>query len=108
MKTLSGKWKVSIVLCILAVFCVTSSSLAQESPFDKAVCAYLKKDFKTTVKYLKEYTAKKPDPYAYYLLGYAFYKMKKHPESVKYFEEAYVLDPTISPSSMKALMKKKC
>jgi TolA-binding protein len=50
----------------------------------------------------------KPDPYAYYLMGYALYKMKRHSESAKYFQEAYTIDPTISPKSVKELLKKKC
>ena len=91
-------WRKGIILSILALLLITSPLLAEENPYDKAVRAYMKKDFRTAVKYLKEYVAQKPDPQAYYLLGYALYKQKKHPESAKYFEEAYVLDPNISPN----------
>jgi tetratricopeptide (TPR) repeat protein len=63
--------------------------------------AYHKKDFKKAILYLQEYVGQKPDPYAYYLLGYANYKLKNHAESAKYFREAYVLDPNISPLLMK-------
>jgi TolA-binding protein len=91
-------WRKGVILSILALLLITSPLLAEENPYDKAVRAYMKKDFKTAVKYLKEYVAQKPDPQAYYLLGYALYKQKKHSESAKYFEEAYVLDPNISPN----------
>jgi len=87
-----------VILGILALLLITSPLLAEENPYDKAVRAYMKKDFRTAVKYLKEYVVQKPDPQAYYLLGYALYKQKKHAESAKYFEEAYVLDPNISPN----------
>lgn len=107
MKMIRSYWKVRFIIGILGVFLMAAFASAEESPYDNAMHAYLKKDFKTAVKYLKEYVEKKPDPYAYYLLGYALYKMKKHPESVKYFQEAYVLDPTISPVSVKELLKKK-
>src|SRR4030042_2230746 len=93
----NSTWKTGVILGIFALLLITSPLMAEENPYDKAVRAYMKKDFKTTVKYLKEYVAQKPDPQAYYLLGYALYKQKKHAESAKYFEEAYVLDPNISP-----------
>jgi TolA-binding protein len=90
-------WRKGVILSILVLLLITSPLMAEENPYDKAVHAYMKKDFRTAVKYLKEYVAQKPDPHAYYLLGYALYKQKKHSESAKYFEEAYVLDPNISP-----------
>lgn len=81
---------------ILALLLIPSLLLAQDNAYDKAVTAYMKKDFKTAVKLLREYVKKTPDPGAYYLLGYALYKQKNHAESAKYFQEAYILDPNIS------------
>jgi TolA-binding protein len=86
---------------ILALLLIPSLLLAQDNSYDKAVNAYMKKDFKTAGKILREYVRKNPDPRAYYLLGYALYKQKSHAESAKYFQEAYVLDPNISPAVMK-------
>ena len=63
----------------------------------KGANAYAKKDYRTAVKYLREYVEKKPDAHAYYLLGYAYYKLKNHPESMRAFKEAYTLDPAVSP-----------
>ncbi len=107
MKRIRDKRTGILVLGIIAVFLMVSFAVAQESPYDKGIHAYLKKDFRTSVKYLKEYIEKKPDPYAYYLLGYASYEIKKYPDSRKYFKEAYFLDPTISPASVKEFLKKK-
>jgi TolA-binding protein len=105
---LSGnRWKVTIVAVIVAVFLMTAFAPAQENIYDKAVRAYGKKDFKTAVKYLKEYVEKKPDAYAYYLLGYALYKIKDNSASERYFKEAYTLDPNVSASSAKEFLKKK-
>jgi TolA-binding protein len=98
MKMKKSTWKTGVILSILALLLITSPLMAEQSPYDKAVRAYMKKDFRTAVKYLKESVAQKPDAHAYYLLGYALYKQKKHAESAKYFEEAYVLDPNISPN----------
>jgi len=105
---LSGnRWKLKIVVGIMAVLLTAVFAAAQENIYDKALGAYGKKDFKTAVKYLKEYVEKKPDAYAYYLLGYALYKMKDNPASAKYFREAYTIDPNVSPSSGEKFLKKK-
>lgn len=108
MKKMMGKmWQAVFVLMILGSFLSAAFAAAEENPYNRAVEAYLQKDYKTAVTYLREYVEKKPDPYAYYLLGYALYKMKKHAESAKYFDEAYVLDPNISPLSVKKKLEKK-
>jgi TolA-binding protein len=90
-------WKTAAISGIFSLLLIPSLLSAQDNSYDKAITAYMKKDFKTASKILKEYVDKKPDPHAYYLLGYALYKQKKHAESAKYFEEAYVLDPNIRP-----------
>jgi TolA-binding protein len=98
------------VLAVLIFFGITvwaMSVIAQENPYDLAKNAYMKKDYKSAAEHLRKYVEKKPDPYAYYLLGYALYKIKKHPESVKYFHEAYILDPNISPSAAREFLRKK-
>jgi len=102
-----NRWKLKIAAGIMAVLLTAAFASAQENIYDKAVRAYGKKDFKTAVKYLKEYVEKKPDAYAYYLLGYALYKMKDDPASARYFREAYTLDPNVSPSSSNEFLKKK-
>ena len=84
-------------LIVIALLILPSFTLAEVNLHDKGIRAYTKRDYKTAVKYFKEYIKEKPDARTYYLLGYALYKMKKYPESFKYFKEAYILDPNISP-----------
>ncbi len=91
------KWFQSTVFCIAVLFFTASLLPAQELSYTKGTNAYAKKDYKTAVKYLREYVEKKPDAHAYYLLGYAYYKLNNHPESMRAFKEAYNLDPTVSP-----------
>ncbi len=102
MKKRTSRWNVKFIFSIIAVFILISFAAAQENTYEKAWKAYVKKDYKTAVAYLKEYVEKKPDPFAYYLLGYSYYKLKKPDESAKYFREAYTLDPNISPVPEKA------
>lgn len=99
-----------MVLAAVAYFTCVSAVYAQEEFYGKAVQAYLKKDFKAAVKYLKEYVAQKPDASAYYLLGYSTYMAQKktakgHPlkgdnEADEYFRQAYLIDPNFNPKSI--------
>ncbi len=89
------------VLGLIALFLMSSLVFADKGEFGKALSFYEKGDFNNAVKYLKEYVGKNPDPYAYYLLGYANYKMRNYSESIKYFKEAYTLDPNLSPIPVK-------
>jgi len=97
MKLLLKKWFQSTVFGIAAFFFTASLVPAQDFSYAKGLEAYEKKDYRTAVKYLGEYVKKKPDADAYYLLGYAYYKLNNHPESMRAFKEAYTLDPGVSP-----------
>ncbi|MBE0426243.1 MAG: tetratricopeptide repeat protein [Nitrospirae bacterium] len=89
-----------IISLIITVSFIGSVAFADVANYEEALLLYKKGDYKTAAGQLKEYLKEKPDPYAYYLLGYAYYKMKKYPDSVKYFKEAYTIDPDISPASI--------
>lgn len=102
-------WTAIALALIFIVFGMTAL-YAQEAGFEKGVQAYLKKDFKSAAAYLKEYVDLKPDPGAYYLLGYSTYLLSKRAvgekkrllgiEAADYFNEAYLLDPGFSPKSL--------
>lgn len=99
-----------MVIAAVAYFTFVSAVHAQEEFYGKAVQAYLKKDFKAAVKYLKEYVAQKPDAGAYYLLGYSTYMVQKktakgrplkgNNEADEYFRQAYLIDPNFNPKSV--------
>lgn len=89
-----------IALMFIILLFFVSSGLAQQSAYDKALDAYSKKEFNTAIEYLKEYIAEKPEAQAYYLLGYANYKLKKFKEAADYFSEAYLLDPEFDPNTI--------
>ncbi|MGD1076449.1 MAG: tetratricopeptide repeat protein [Thermodesulfovibrionales bacterium] len=97
--SLKGLCKI-ILIGAAVVISLTSLVYAQEVTYDKALRAYLKKDFKAAVKYLKEYVAQNPDADAYYLLGYANYKLKKRKDAMGYFREAYLIDPNFTPKAI--------
>lgn len=87
-----------IVFAGAMLTCVPAS--AQEEAYEKAIQAYLKKDFQGAARLLREYVEKRPDAVAYYLLGYANYKLKNRQEAAENFRAAYLIDPDFSPKSI--------
>jgi len=92
---------VRFLVGLISIIIIVSFAFAQESFYDMAIEAYVKKDFETAVKYLKEYVAVTPDAKAYYLLGYASYKINNFEESARFFKEAYLIDPEFDPGTIK-------
>jgi tetratricopeptide (TPR) repeat protein len=86
--------KISVFVLIILFF--SHPAFSQQSPYEKGMKAYTQKDYHKSVAYLKKSVATKPDPRAYYLLGYALYKTKNFEESMKYFKKAYAMNPNIS------------
>lgn len=86
-----------VVIFLVVSFFASSSVFAEVNEYKEALSLYQKGDFKAATEYLTKYVEKKPDPYAYYLLGYASYKMQNHSEAMKYFKEAYTIDPNFTP-----------
>lgn len=101
---------VFISVVLVTVIFLTSVLHAQEELYEKGFKAYLKKDYVTAVKYLKEYVAQIPDAEAYYLLGYASYELERKAkrgdsDSARYFREAYLIDPNVSVTALKRVKK---
>lgn len=82
---------------IITVLLGYSTAFGSTGTYEKAFTSYLQGNFRAVAGYLIDYVEQKPVPEAYYLLGYANYKLKKFPESIRNFRDAYLLDPTITP-----------
>ncbi|NOY63828.1 MAG: tetratricopeptide repeat protein [Nitrospirae bacterium] len=94
---------IALLLTLLLFSSITIVDLhAQTSgDYERALKLYKDKRFSDAAEILQRYIQEKPTPSAYYLLGYALYKMGKHSEAMKYFKEAYLLDPDFKPESIK-------
>jgi TolA-binding protein len=53
------------------------------------------------IQLMKEYVKDYPDPKALYFLGYAFYEQKDMKTAFKYFKDAYLINPEVSPMTWK-------
>lgn len=85
-----------VFFALVAALIVCSEAYPGSEDFKKGLRYYGKRDYRNAEKYLKSYVSSVPDPAAYYLLGYADYKLKKFDDASAYFTEAYLIDPDIS------------
>lgn len=96
---------------LLALFTLAGQVHAQAGPdndavvedrefpeFEKARELYNGGRYDEAVKMLKKYVEKRPVPEAYYMIAYSLYKLGRHDEANKYFKQAFLLEPTYSPT----------
>jgi len=93
-----------IVLIMIVLTCLTAVRLislplcmADDTSFQKAYSLYYQGKMKAAIEILEDYVKEHPDPRALYLLGYAYYKIKKMDMALKYFNEVYLISPDFTP-----------
>ncbi|MFN3739810.1 MAG: tetratricopeptide repeat protein [Thermodesulfovibrionales bacterium] len=105
MKTLSLKKRCEgmlfVVICFsLLLYASSVMSQSAEDIYNLAVKAYKSGDFKSASQYFEEYVKLRPEPQAYYLLGYSYYKLKLFDKAEGAFNEAYLIDPELVPPKL--------
>lgn len=91
--------KAVIVIMLAGLFAAAAGatiSSSDDKDFRTGLKSYNSKDYKAAVKHFKEYINKKPDPTAYYLIGYSLYKLGKFSDADDYFRDAFLIDPEFS------------
>lgn len=90
--------KIALVMVLLVLFAAVAGAAIpiDDKDFRTGLKSYNNKNYKSAVKYFREYINKKPDPTAYYLIGYSLYKLGKFSEADEYFRDAYLIDPEYS------------
>jgi hypothetical protein len=66
--------------------------------YERALELYNSGRFREALNILKEYVRKRPEPDAYYLIAYSYYKLGMHDEANKYFKYAFTIEPLYSPT----------
>lgn len=96
------KMKKSFMLIVFSVFLFSTASLisAEQDNYQKGLKYYQKHQYKASIKYFKAYSEKTHDPRAYYLIGYASYKLKDYATAKEYFGDVYLIDPAFKMSSI--------
>jgi len=85
-----------MVLLVLFAAVAGAAIPIDDKDFRTGLKSYNSKNYKAAVKYFREYINKKPDPTAYYLIGYSLYKLGRFSEADEYFRDAYLIDPEYS------------
>lgn len=89
--------KVALVIALLVLFAAAAgASVSDDKDFRAGLKSYNTRNFKAAVVHFKEYINRKPDPTAYYLIGYSLYELGRFSESDEYFRDAYLIDPEYS------------
>jgi hypothetical protein len=89
--------KTGLVIVLLLLFAtVSGAAVTDDKEFRTGLKYYNSKNYKAAVKQFREYVDSKPDPAAYYLLGYSLYKLGRFGEADEYFSQAYFIDPEFS------------
>jgi tetratricopeptide (TPR) repeat protein len=93
-----GMKKAALIMILFALFAAVAGAAIpnDDKDFRAGLKSYNSRNYEAAVKYFKEYINKKPDPTAYYLTGYALYKLGKFSEADEYFRDAYLIDPEYS------------
>lgn len=87
----------ALVVCF-AFFVITNSISAEiDAGYEKALKYYNSGKYQEAVDLLKNYIQTKPEPSAYYRIGYALYKLRNFSEADEYFKMTYLIDPMFSP-----------
>ena len=78
------KNRILILTLAFALFLTWGTLYAQtEKEYSEALKNYEKGNYSEAIDYLKSYVEKKPEPSAYYLLGYALYKAGRYSEAAE-------------------------
>ncbi|MBI5633078.1 MAG: tetratricopeptide repeat protein [Nitrospirae bacterium] len=90
--------KVALVMVLLVLFAAAAGAAVpnEDKDFKAGLKSYNSRNYNAAVKYFKEYIHRKPDPTAYYLIGYSLYKLGKFSEADENFRDAYLIDPEYS------------
>jgi TolA-binding protein len=90
--------KTWLTFLIVASLCIAAPVASAD--YAAGVSFYKKQHYAECIRELRAYTEKTPDPRAYYLMGYASYKLRDFSGAREYFRKTYLLDPNFMASSL--------
>ncbi len=93
--------RVTAITIVILVLVTVSLGWAGEKPIGKAYSLYFQGKMNAAIKIFEDYVKEYPDPKVMYFLGYAYYEIKKMDVAIKYFDDAYLIDPEFSPIPVK-------
>lgn len=91
------------LFCVSLFVLTLSASITSDANnhYEQGLKLYRTGNYSLCIKYLKTHLDESNDPRAFYLIGYAYYKLKDHTSALQYFNQAYLADPGFSPQNIK-------
>ncbi|MFW9804903.1 MAG: tol-pal system YbgF family protein, partial [Candidatus Thorarchaeota archaeon] len=90
-----------VLLCAVIILSFPLHARADHD-FDRAIELYSHGKFEEVIDILTVYVESKPEPAAYWLIGYSLYKLERFDEADKYFQDTYLIDPDFTPKKIEA------
>ncbi len=87
----------ALLVCFAFLMMANIILAETDTEYEKALTYYNSGKYKEAIELLKNYVQTKPEPSAYYRIGYALYKLKNFNEADEYFKMTYLIDPMFSP-----------
>ena len=84
---------IKLFVILLLVFLCSAEAGAADESYEKGLRLFQSRDYKNAILCLERYVAQRPDPAAYYMLGYASYELRDFQKAQEYFGAAYLIDP---------------
>ena len=95
-----------ILTVLMTLFLISDTVLAKtDTEYEKAIRYYNTGKYREAVEIFKDYIQTKPEAPAYYRIGYALYELREYDEAQKYFQQAYLIDPSFSPEIVAPIIK---
>ena len=94
--------KSTIILCSILLLSIGPLAYAYDETYEMAIKHFKGREYKRAIPYLESYVVLKPEPAAYYMLGYAHYQLRNFDRSRDYFDQAYLIDPEFSSDKVPA------
>lgn len=89
---------VLVMFLLLIPFSVSiANNTSDSTSLKKAYSLYAQGKMKPAIEIMENYVKRHPDPEVLYFIGYSYYELKKMDTAMKYFRQAYLIDPDFSP-----------
>ncbi|MEE8328380.1 MAG: tetratricopeptide repeat protein [Thermodesulfovibrionia bacterium] len=91
---------VMFLLLIPFSVCIANNT-SDSTSLKKAYSLYAQGKMESAIEIMEDYVKRHPDPNVLYFIGYSYYELKKMDTAMKYFRQAYLIDPDFSPMAGK-------
>jgi tetratricopeptide (TPR) repeat protein len=85
---------------LIASGILMAAASVASADYASGVSLYKKQNYRECIRHLQAHAETTPDPRAYYLMGYASYKLGDFAGAREYFRKAYLIDPNFRPASL--------